>query len=64
MVAKKRQGGWFEVKAMPNKIDFVFINTKVEVLRHGMLSDSFGLFYPSDHLQVLVELKIDQIHRN
>lgn len=51
--------GGFNVKLMPNKIDFIFINDKVTVLRHGILSDSFGLFYPSDHLPVLVEVKID-----
>ena len=51
--------GGFNVKVMANKIDFVFINSKVEILRHGVLSDSFGLFYPSDHLPVLVEVKID-----
>jgi len=50
--------GGFDVKVMPNKIDFVFINEKVVVLRHGVLSDSFGLFYPSDHLPVLVEVTI------
>jgi len=49
--------GGFSVKVMNSKIDFVFINAKVEVLRHGVLSDSFGLFYPSDHLPVLVEVK-------
>ena len=51
--------GGFNVKVMPNKIDFVFINSKVDILRHGVLSDSFGLFYPSDHLPVLVEVKIN-----
>ncbi|NEW84068.1 MAG: hypothetical protein GZ094_17105 [Mariniphaga sp.] len=50
--------GGFDVKLMPRTIDFVFINEKVEVIRHGVLSDSFGLFYPSDHLPVLVEVKI------
>lgn len=50
--------GGFDVKVMPNKIDFIFINDKVEVIRHGVLSDSFGLCYPSDHLPVLVEVKI------
>jgi len=50
--------GGFDVKLMPRTIDFIFINEKVEVLRHGVLSDSFGLFYPSDHLPVLVEVKI------
>ena len=51
--------GGFDVKVLPNKIDFVFINEKVAILRHGVLSDSFGLFYPSDHLPVLVEVKIN-----
>ena len=50
--------GGFDVKLMPRTIDFIFINEKVEVIRHGVLSDSFGLFYPSDHLPVLVEVKI------
>jgi endonuclease/exonuclease/phosphatase family metal-dependent hydrolase len=50
--------GGFEVKVMPNKIDFIFINKKVTVLRHGVLSDSFGLAYPSDHLPVLAEVAI------
>ena len=50
--------GGFEVKVMPDKIDFIFINSKVNVIRHGVLSDSFGLYYPSDHLPVLVEVNI------
>lgn len=51
--------GGFDVKVLPRKIDFIFINEKVTVLRHANLSDSFGLFYPSDHLPVLVEVKIN-----
>ena len=51
--------GGFKVKVITEKIDFVFINPKVEILRHGILSDSYGLYYPSDHLPVLVEVKID-----
>lgn len=51
--------GGFGVKVMPNKIDFIFINDKVTVLRTGVLSDSFGLFYPSDHLPVLAEVRIN-----
>ena len=50
--------GGFDVKILPRKIDFIFINGGVKVLRHGHLSDSFGLFYPSDHLPVLVEVQI------
>lgn len=51
--------GGFEVKVMPNTIDFIFVNDKVGVLRHGVLSDSFGLFYPSDHLPVLAEILVN-----
>ena len=50
--------GGFEIKVLPRKIDFIFINDKVKVLRHGVLSDSFGLFYPSDHLPVLAEVQV------
>ena len=50
--------GGFNVKAMPSIIDYIFINQKVNILRHGVLSDSFGLFYPSDHLPVLAEISL------
>ena len=50
--------GGFEVKVLRNTIDYIFINQKVNVLRHGVLSDSFGLFYPSDHLPVLAEVEV------
>lgn len=53
--------GGFMVKAMTNKIDFIFVNSKIDVLRYGVLSDSFGLFYPSDHLPVLAEVKINKL---
>ena len=51
--------GGFDVKVLPRKIDYIFINEKVKVLRHGHLSDSFGLFYPSDHLPCLAEVVIN-----
>ncbi len=50
--------GGFDVKVLPRKIDFIFINDKVTVLRHGHLSESYGLFYPSDHLPVLAEVRL------
>lgn len=51
--------GGFEVKVMNRTIDFIFINEKVTVLRHGVLSDSFGVYYPSDHLPVLAEVVVN-----
>jgi len=50
--------GGFKVSDKSRIIDFIFINDKVKVLRHGILSDSFGLFYPSDHKPVLAEVQL------
>lgn len=51
--------GGFDVKLMPRTIDYIFVNNKVKVLRQGVLTDSYGLYYPSDHLPVLAEILID-----
>jgi endonuclease/exonuclease/phosphatase family metal-dependent hydrolase len=40
------------------RIDFVFVSNKVDVLRHGTLSDFQDGRFPSDHLPVFVELKL------
>jgi endonuclease/exonuclease/phosphatase family metal-dependent hydrolase len=50
--------GGFDVKVLRAKIDYIFINDGVTVLRHGHLTDSFGLSYPSDHIPVLAEVRI------
>ena len=41
------------------KIDYIFVNGKVKVLKHAVLSDKFDRGYPSDHLPVfaVIELK-------
>ncbi|CAN5205545.1 hypothetical protein BH23BAC1_BH23BAC1_07930 [soil metagenome] len=39
------------------KIDYIFTNNKLNVLRHGILSDSYEMNYPSDHLPVLAEVQ-------
>ncbi len=49
--------GGFLVKEKSRIIDYIFINDKVKILRHGHLSDSFGIYYPSDHLPVLAEVE-------
>lgn len=40
------------------KIDYIFVNDKITVLKHGVLSDRFDGGYPSDHLPVLIEAVI------
>lgn len=49
--------GGFIVKNRDRIIDYIFVNSKISVLRYGVLSDSFGLYYPSDHLPVFTELQ-------
>ncbi len=49
--------GGFEVKEKTRTIDYIFVNEQVRILRHGHLSESYGLFYPSDHLPVLAEVE-------
>lgn len=43
---------------MKDRIDYVFVNDKIEVLRYGVLTDSKDQRYPSDHQPVLVDLEL------
>lgn len=45
---------------MKNRIDYIFVNDQVQVLRYGVLTDSKDLRYPSDHQPVLVDLELKQ----
>lgn len=51
----------FEVTPeMPGgRIDYVFVNEKVEVLKHGILTDARSGAYASDHLPVLAEVRFE-----
>jgi endonuclease/exonuclease/phosphatase family metal-dependent hydrolase len=40
-----------------NKIDFIFVNDKVEVLNHIIETTTFNRLYPSDHYPVIAEIK-------
>ena len=41
-----------------NKIDFIFVNDKVEVLNHTIDTTTFNGLYPSDHYPVNSEIKV------
>lgn len=41
-----------------NKIDFIFVNDKVEVLNHIIDTTTFNGLYPSDHYPVISEIRI------
>jgi endonuclease/exonuclease/phosphatase family metal-dependent hydrolase len=41
-----------------NKIDFIFVNDKVEVLNHKIDTTTFNGLFPSDHYPVISEIKL------
>lgn len=50
----------FEFTRVPfPRIDYIFVSDDFEVLRHATLTDSYDMKYPSDHLPVFAEIKID-----
>jgi endonuclease/exonuclease/phosphatase family metal-dependent hydrolase len=49
----------FEIlKPATQRIDYIFVNAKIQVLKYGVLTDSKTGRFPSDHFPVLVELKL------
>jgi endonuclease/exonuclease/phosphatase family metal-dependent hydrolase len=49
----------FEVASkLGERIDYIFINNRYEVLRHAILTDSRNGRYPSDHLPVIAEIRL------
>ena len=48
----------FEAVAEDRRIDFVFVSDDVDVLRHGILSETVDGRFPSDHLPVLAEVAV------
>lgn len=45
-------------KPVTRRIDFIFVSPEINVYKYAVLSDSWDCKYPSDHLPVLVKLKI------
>jgi endonuclease/exonuclease/phosphatase family metal-dependent hydrolase len=45
---------------LTDRIDYIFVNNKVTVLKYGVLSDSKDNRYPSDHLPVFAKLKLNK----
>lgn len=43
---------------LQDRIDYIFVNEQVDVLKYAVLSDSKDQRYPSDHLPVLVKVSI------
>lgn len=50
---------WKELRKAESRIDYVFVNDKVNVLSHSILDDRFNGRFPSDHLPVLSEIALN-----
>lgn len=44
---------------MKDRIDYVFVNSKVKVLKYGVLADFKDHRFPSDHFPVLVKIRLE-----
>ncbi|WP_231955565.1 endonuclease/exonuclease/phosphatase family protein [Aquiflexum balticum] len=43
---------------LPDRIiDHIFVSPNIKVLRHGILTDNYGMKYPSDHFPVMAEVE-------
>ena len=53
--------GGFEVGSTVNdrRIDYIFVGSRIRVLRYAALSDQWNGSYPSDHLPVFIEMSFD-----
>ena len=48
----------FNYKVLPKyRIDYIYVSKRIEILKYGVLTDSYELKFPSDHLPVLVTAK-------
>lgn len=52
--------GFGKTKEPDRKIDFIFVNDKVTVNSHGIITDKFNGLYPSDHFPVLAEIVFEK----
>jgi endonuclease/exonuclease/phosphatase family metal-dependent hydrolase len=41
------------------RIDYIFVSKQINVLKYGVLTDSYENRYPSDHLPVLAKIVIN-----
>lgn len=50
---------WKELREAGSRIDYIFVNDKVDVLTHRILDDRYDGRFPSDHLPVLSEIVLN-----
>ena len=57
----KRTFNGFDLNSLKTEvgpIDYIFVQNRIDVLKHATLSDTFHGFFPSDHMPVYAELSL------
>ncbi|SDS18279.1 endonuclease/exonuclease/phosphatase family protein [Winogradskyella sediminis] len=45
-------------KPVTRRIDYAFVSKNIDVIKYAVLSDNWNLHYPSDHLPILITLRL------
>ena len=51
---------WLELRGSESRIDYIFVESEVEVLRHIIADDRYDNRFPSDHLPVIADIQLPQ----
>jgi endonuclease/exonuclease/phosphatase family metal-dependent hydrolase len=45
---------------IPAKIDYIFVSDGIKVIHHAIIGDKFNNKYPSDHMPVIIDIRIQE----
>ena len=48
------------IDSVSQLIDFIFIKNEIDVINHAILADNWDGVFPSDHMPVVADLKVDE----
>ena len=50
--------GTNDMKNPENRLDYIFVKGRIQVISYGVLSDTNGVIYPSDHYPILIKTEV------
>jgi len=51
---------WLELRGTESRIDYIFVKSDIEVLRHQIADDRYDGRFPSDHLPVVADIRMPE----
>ncbi|PWN07681.1 endonuclease/exonuclease/phosphatase family protein [Rhodohalobacter mucosus] len=52
---------WMELREPESRIDYIFVKSDIEVLRHQIADDRYNDRFPSDHLPVIADIHLPEV---